>query len=96
MTIRVDEFIWLREIVEKLLDKHDISPEEAEQVFFNHPRYRFHEKGHVQGEDMYTALGQTDSGRYLVVFFIFKPFHRALIISARDMDRTERRQYGKK
>ena len=96
MTIRVDEFIWLREIVEKLLDKHDVSPEEVEQVFFSHPRYRFHEKGHVQGEDMYTALGQTDSGRYLVVFFIFKPSHRALIISAREMDRTERRQHGKK
>jgi len=27
MTIRVDEFIWLREIVEKLLDKHVVTPE---------------------------------------------------------------------
>lgn len=52
--MRVDEFIWLPEIVVKLLDKHGVSPEEAEQIFFNLPRYRYHEKGHVQGEDLYT------------------------------------------
>jgi hypothetical protein len=96
MTIRVDDFIWLDEIVEKLLDKHDISPEEVEEVFFNQSRFRFHEKGHVEGENMYTAMGQTDAGRYLIVFFIFKPSRRALIISARDMKRNERRNYVKK
>lgn len=96
MTIQVDEFIWLRDIVDKLLEKHGVSPLEAEQVFFNYPRYRFHEKGRVQGENMYTALGQTDNGRYLVVFFILKPNGRALVISARDMDRSERKRYGRK
>jgi uncharacterized protein len=96
MTIRIDAFIWLRSIVEKLLDKHGVSPEEVEQVFFNRPRYRLHEKGRVQNEDLYTALGQTDAGRYLIVFFIFKPHHRALVISAREMDKREKRQYGRK
>ncbi|MBX7233643.1 MAG: hypothetical protein K1X65_04610 [Caldilineales bacterium] len=45
---------------------------------------------------MYTALGQTDTGRFLIVFFIFKPHRRALIISARDMDASERRRYERK
>lgn len=45
---------------------------------------------------MYTAMGRTDDGRYLIVFFILKEGHRALIISARDMNRNERRQYVKK
>jgi len=31
--------------------------------------------------------GQTDSGRYLSMFFIHKPGKLALVISARDMDR---------
>lgn len=44
---------------------------------------------------MYAAYGQTDAGRYLTVFFIHKPGGRALIISARDMDGKERRQYGR-
>jgi uncharacterized DUF497 family protein len=30
----------------------------------------------------------------LTVFFIYKPGHLALIISARDMDSKERKKYG--
>jgi len=96
MTIRIDEFVWLPAFIEKLLVKHRVSPVEVEQVFFNRPRYRFHQKGRVRGENMYTAMGQTDAGRYLIVFFILKPRNRALIISARDMDQAERRQYEQK
>jgi uncharacterized DUF497 family protein len=96
MSIQVNQFVWLREVVEKLLDKHHVSPEEVEEVFFNQPRFRFHEKGHVQGEDMYTSMGQTDAGRYLIVFFILKRSNHALIISARDMTRNERRRYVNK
>ena len=33
---------------------------------------------------------------YLIIFFIYKPSHKALIISARDMDKKERRRYEKK
>lgn len=31
-------------------------------------------------------LGQTVAGRYRVVFFIYKLYHEALILSAQDMD----------
>ena len=58
--------------------------------------YRFHETGHVEGEDLYTALGQTDAGRYLTVYFIFKSHNTALVISARDMDLAEVRRYARK
>lgn len=56
----VNDFIWLPDIVDKLDFKHGISLEEAEDVFFNQPRYRFHEKGRTEGEDLYTALGQSN------------------------------------
>ena len=94
--MRIDEFIWLPDIVEKLAFKHGVTPDEVEELFFNQPRFRFHEKGNVQGENMYTALGQTDAGRYLIVFFILKPSRRALIISVRKMEPTERRQFARK
>jgi uncharacterized DUF497 family protein len=42
---------------------------------------------------VYSASGQTDAGRYLIVFFIHKPNNTALILSARDMDKKERRRY---
>ena len=91
----IDDFIWLPEISEKLAAKHRVLQDEAEEVFFNEPRYRFIEKGYRPGEDVYSASGRTDAGRYLIVFFIHKMSNVALILSARDMDRKERRRYGR-
>jgi uncharacterized protein len=70
--------------------------DEAEDVFFNRPQYRFVGSGHRPGEDVYSAAGQTDAGRYLIVFFIHKADNTALVLSARDMDRRERRRYERK
>ena len=42
------------------------------------------------------ALGQTDAGRYLITLFIYKQTKEALILSAREMETKERRQYGRK
>lgn len=92
----IDDFIWLLDIVEKLAVKHNVTQDEVEDVFFNRPRYRFVEKGYRPGEDVYSASGQTDAGRYLIVFFILKSDNIALILSARDMDRKERRRYERK
>ncbi len=94
--MRIDDFIWLPDIIEKLAVKHHVTQDEAEEVFFNKPRYRFVESGHRSGEDVYSASGQTDAGRYLIVFFIYKADKAALILSARDMDEKERRRYGHK
>lgn len=94
--MQIDDFIWLPDIADKLAVKHGVSQDEAEDVFFNRPRYRFVESGHRPVEDVYAAAGQTDAGRYLVVFFIQKQDNTALILSARDMDRRERRLYERK
>ena len=81
------------EIEEKLYSKHSVAPTEVIEALENHAQFRFVEKGHRPGENVYLALAQTDAGRYLIVFFIYKVDRRALILSARDMTRTERRQY---
>ena len=92
----IDDFIWLPDIVEKLAVKHNVTQDEVEDVFFNRPRYRFVESGHRRDEDVYSAGGQTDAGRYLTVFFVHKADNTALILSARDMDRRERKRYERK
>lgn len=94
--MRVDDVMWLPDIVDKLLSKHGVTTKEVEEVFLNQPRFRFRQRGHVAGEDLYLALGRADGGRYLSVFFIFKPGNVALVISARDMDAAEVRSYGRK
>ena len=67
-----------------------------EEIFFNEARYRFIESGYRHNENVYSASGQTDAGRYLIVFFIHKQDNTALILSARDMDKKERKGYEKK
>jgi uncharacterized DUF497 family protein len=94
--VRVEEIIWLNEIIEKLAVKHRVKPTEVEAVLYKKPKFRFVEKGDRKGEDVYLALGQTDAGRYLAVLFIYKPSNQALILSARDMADKERKLYGRK
>jgi len=70
---------------------------EARQVLLNKPRIRFAETGHIANNDVYAAFGQTFGGRYVVVFFAYKPdTATAIIISARAMSTKERRAYGRK
>jgi uncharacterized DUF497 family protein len=94
--VEITGFIWLDEAIEKIERKHGVSKDEVEEAFRGSHKFRFIEKGNVEGEDMYALLGRTRSGRYLTVFFIYKMNREALIVSARDMARKERRWYGKK
>ncbi|MGB9775901.1 MAG: BrnT family toxin [Anaerolineae bacterium] len=91
--MKIAGLIWLADVVEKLLSKHNVHPQEVKEVFANRPHFRFVEKGHRRGENVYVALGQTNSGRYLAIFFVLKKGGQALILSARDMTRAERRLY---
>jgi uncharacterized DUF497 family protein len=69
---------------------------EVEEVFKHPPRYRFIESGDIENENLYTALGRTEAGRYLIIFFVHKSTGEALVISARDMTQKEKKSYGKK
>lgn len=94
--LEVQDIIWLDAFVEKLWRKHRVRTEEVEEMLCNSPKIRFIEKGDVEGEDIYAAMGRTRAGRYLITFFIRKRDNSALVISARDMTRKERRYYEKK
>lgn len=94
--MKIIGFIWLDQYVEKLLVKHGVEKYEVEDVFYGNPHIEKVGRGHVQGENLYRALGQEENGRYLTVIFVYKPSEqKALVISARDMDRKERRRYGR-
>ncbi len=94
--MKLTGIIWLRNVVDKLLWKHNVTTDEVEEVFSRSPNYRFIERGDVEEENLYTAMGQTRAGRYLIIYFIYKMTGEALIISARDMTKRERKLYAKK
>ena len=64
-------------------------------MFKNKPQFRMLETGKISGENIYACYGQTYAGRYVTVIFIRKFGGKALIVTARDMDTKERKQYGR-
>jgi uncharacterized DUF497 family protein len=93
--LKLSGIIWLEEIVEKIERKHHVRQEELREVLNGSSHFRFVEKGHRRGENVYSAMGQTSAGRYLIVFFVRKKTRQALPISAREMTRGERRRNEK-
>ena len=89
----ISDIIWKEQFVDKLVDKHCVSVEEAEDVLDNQPFIRKIARGKHKGENIYAAYAQTYTGRYLIVIFIHKRSGAALPISARDMDGGERKYY---
>ncbi|MDQ2697153.1 MAG: BrnT family toxin [Pseudomonadota bacterium] len=65
------------------------------EVLENNPRFQRKEAGYRAGEDVYAAFGQTDTGRFLSVFFVYTQGKRAIIVSARDMTQKERMKYDR-
>jgi len=91
--VKITGLIWFNDIIEKLEFKHNVKQDEVKEVFASRPQFRFVERGHRSGENVYAALGQTNAGRYVIIFFVHKEDGYALILSARDMTRAERRKY---
>ena len=87
---------FYKAIVEKLIWKHQVLTLEVEEVLRGRCRIFRKETGRVEGENLYNALGQSEDGRYLSVFFIKKLNNKVLIVTARDMNKNERKRYAKK
>lgn len=87
--MRISDFEWDEGNSLHLQLRHGIGPEEAEEVFANHPLFRATRKGH------YAAFGPTLAGRYLIIVFELKPKGIARPITGWDMRRAEIRYYKK-
>jgi hypothetical protein len=85
-------FDWDEDNTRKSWDRHQVSPEEAEDVFFHEPLVIRSDLRHSKKEKRYYALGQTGSDRRLfVVFTVRRDLIR--VISVRDMNRNETMTY---
>ncbi|MFQ5603588.1 MAG: BrnT family toxin [bacterium] len=94
--MKINQVVILKDFAQKIQRKHQIDTDEICEVFQNQPNFRKLEKGDILGEDVFGAYGRTNSGRYLSVFFVYKFNQNALIISARNMNKSERKKYAKK
>jgi uncharacterized protein len=85
-------FQWDEGNLIKNWEKHRVSAVECEQVFFNNPLLAVRDEQHSDSESRFYLLGQTDTGRKL--FVVFTPRDNLIrVISARDINRKERKIY---
>jgi uncharacterized DUF497 family protein len=87
---QIEDFIWPDAIVDKIITKHRVNPEEVEAAFFNPPY-----KTIKAPEGKYRLYGRSEGGRYLFVVFVWVG-RQVKIISARDMTSQERRFFARK
>ena len=83
-------FDWDEANLNKNWEKHQVSPFECEQVFFNRPLVVHVSAGRTVDEERFYALGKTDAGRMLFLVFTMRS-NQIRIISARPMSRGERK-----
>jgi uncharacterized protein len=86
-------FEWDEANTHKNWERHQVTPEEAEDIFFREPLVVRSDVRHSRSEKRYYALGRTSGGRRLFVAFTVR---RKLIrvISARNMNRNETEAWG--
>ena len=90
----IEGFEWDEGNSRKSAEKHDVSPAEAEQIFFNDPLLIVEDARHSGLEARLHALGRTDAGRPLHISFTLRGGGRLIrVISARTMHRKERLRY---
>ena len=78
--MKISGIIWLEEIVEKIEGKHHVRQDEVRQILSSSSHFRFVEKGHRRGENVYSALGQA-AVVTLSSFSVRKKTQHALIVS---------------
>ena len=86
-------FQWDKGHLTKNVDKHNVSPQEAEELFRTEPFITVEDGDHsTQKEQRFQGLGQTKAGRKLFVAFTIRD-KKIRVISIRDMKRKERQAY---
>lgn len=88
----VEGFDWDEGNIKKNWERHRVTHVECEEVFFNKPFVAREDKPHSTDEDRFYVLGKTDNKRLLFVVFTIRR-KRIRVISARDMNKKERRIY---
>lgn len=87
-------FEWDEGNSNKNLALHNVTNQEAEEIFFNMQNFMFEDTKHSLAEKRYMIWGLTNQERKLTIFFTIRK-GKIRVISARDMHKKERRKYEK-
>jgi uncharacterized protein len=85
-------FDWDDWNVGKNWERHRVTPQEAEDIFFHDPMLLRNDSRHSGTERRYQVMGETTAGRKLLVAFTIRR-NLIRVISARDLNRKESEEY---
>lgn len=85
-------FDWDEANITKNWERHRVTPEEAEDVFFHDPFVLRADPGHSKLEKRYRVLGKTTRERRLFVAFTIRG-SLIRVISVREMSKREDEEY---
>ena len=88
-------FEWDKSNQDKNFLRHRVTDEECEEVFFDSKKRILKDILHSVYEDRFILIGQTKKQRILFVVFTLRK-DKIRVISARDLNKKERRLYEKK
>ena len=86
----IEEILWPEERIEHIA-RHQVTPEEFEEVCFGRPLVL---RARSEGENpVYYVLGETEAGRFLLCIVIRFPEGKGYPVTAREMTEREQRRY---
>jgi uncharacterized DUF497 family protein len=84
--IRITELTWDERTIGHIA-RHNVTVREVEEVCFGSKSFVF------RRGDRYIVLGQTNAGRYLFIVIVRTQTGRGHVLTAREMDDSEKRRY---
>ncbi len=91
----ISGFEWDAGNKEKGLVKHEVNNEECEEAFFDQNKQIQKDALHSMEEERYVLVGQTKQKRLLYIVFMIRK-DKIRVISARDINKKERKLYEEK
>ena len=93
--LEIIQFVWDKGNEEKSKKSHSVEWCEGEEVFFNFPLYLSPDIKHSEHEERSFAFGHSHANRLLTIVFTIRQ-KKIRVISARDMNKRERKMYHEK
>ena len=89
--MRIEYLYWKNHIVEKIVERHGVMPDEVEEVISEgNPEIR------KSGKIRYLVWGQSGAGRYLFIVLEEESQGVFVPLTARDMSESEKRTFKKR
>jgi len=90
--MKITTLVWDENNVDHIA-RHQVEPEEVEEVCYSNPLIL---RAGKKKQKLYYILGQSQNGRYLFIVARYIGKGQARVITARDMNNSERTRFGRR